>query len=112
MLYEPSNSRVGVETHSCLLGTGATNPDAVDVHAVALFLFAQVYVRRHHAAAQQPSMDVWPTSPSGEGGSSSPEGPSSPGRNRTNHTGDSQCLSQPDSWCMTVAAAVPTYLRI
>ena len=67
---------------------GAAAPedhDAVDVHAVALFLFAQVYVRRHHLASQQPALDVWP------GGHAASEAaamdPCSPGRQRPNHTG-------------------------
>lgn len=65
------------------LRPGAASADAVDVHAVALFLFAQVYVRRHNAATQQPALDVWPgQSPTAEG---APIEPSSP-KARNNHT--------------------------
>lgn len=56
----------------------------MDVHAVALFLFAQVYVRRHHLSSQQPALDVWP---GGHASEAAALDPSSPGRQRTNHTG-------------------------
>mmetsp|Transcript_707 Transcript_707/g.2084 ORF Transcript_707/g.2084 Transcript_707/m.2084 type:complete len:651 (+) Transcript_707:360-2312(+) len=62
---------------------GPGDPDAVDVHAVALFLFAQVYVRRHHLSSQQPALDVWP---GGHASEAAALDPSSPGRQRTNHT--------------------------
>lgn len=86
-------------TAQWVLDAAPGDPDAVNVHAVALFLFAQVYVRRHHLSSQQPAMDVWP------GGHGVPEAaamdPSSPGRQRTNHTGAvSSCLLPPTLDCM------------
>ena len=67
------------------MSTGPADPDAVDVHAVVLFLLAQVYVRRHHQAAQQPAMDVWPGGPSLEAALGDATSPSRP--QRTIHTG-------------------------
>lgn len=75
----------GLQPVTIQRSAGPSDTDGVDVHAVALFLLAQVYVRHHNMAALQPALDVWPGSSGSE--SAVIDGPGSPGRHqRTNHT--------------------------
>lgn len=57
-------------------------PDAVDAHAVGLFLFAQLYQRQ---AARPDTMDVWPGS----------EGPSNSGINSSSSSGTANSVAMP-----------------
>ena len=70
--------------HGVSHNAGAADAEAVDAHALVLFMFAQVYVRRHNAATQQPALDVWPQqSAPAEAAAAEPGSPKA----RTNHTG-------------------------
>jgi hypothetical protein len=67
--------RAGATNHVGSSSTNSTSsqnpyPDAVDAHAVGLFLFAQLYQRQ---AARPDTMDVWPGS----------DGPSNSGLNNS-----------------------------
>ena len=70
--------------HGVSHNAGAADAEAVDAHALVLFMFAQVYVRRHNAATQQPALDVWPQQSAPA--EAAPAEPGSP-KARTNHTG-------------------------
>jgi hypothetical protein len=80
---------------------GAADAEAVDAHALVLFMFAQVYVRRHNAATQQPALDVWPQQSAPA--EAAPAEPGSP-KARTNHTGQKDTLIQSLQRCVSCTA--------